>query len=64
MSLFVYLNNIYVSSSYFLWLLGRLNFVIHIHFKEENDEEYEEEGEVADVFDSDFDEDVSKSVLI
>lgn len=27
--------------------------------QEENDENYEEEAEVADVFDSDFDEDVS-----
>lgn len=44
-------------------MLGRLNFFIHIQFKEENDEEYEEEGEVADVFDSDFDEDVSKSMF-
>lgn len=32
-----------------------------IYFQDEVDEEYEEEKEVADVFDSDFDEDVSLS---
>lgn len=31
--------------------------------QEENDNEYEEEPEVADVFDSDFDEDVSAKLL-
>lgn len=30
-----------------------------MYIQDENDDEYEEEGEVVDVFDSDFDEDVS-----
>lgn len=31
--------------------------------QEEHDEEYEEEAEVADIFDSDFDEEVSSKLL-
>lgn len=36
---------------------GLLSHTFYI--QEENDVEYEEEGEAADVFDSDFDDDVS-----
>lgn len=34
-----------------------------IPFQEEKDDNYEEEAEVADVFDSDFDEDVSNCFM-
>lgn len=33
-------------------------------FQDENDDNYEEEPEVADVFDSDFDEDVSAFAML
>ena len=42
-----------LTPSFCLWCSGQ----------EENDENYEEEPEVADVFDSDFDEDVCISFL-
>lgn len=54
---------------YILAWLFHLTFVIIVRgpdryiSQEEHDEEYEEEAEVADVFDSDFDEDVSSKSL-
>lgn len=38
--------------------------VVFFFFQDENDDNYEEEPEVADVFDSDFDEDVSAFAIL
>lgn len=45
------------------WRTFPLYSQVLIHLQEEDDVNYEEEAEVADEFDSDFDEDVSISWL-